>query len=77
MIAYSRDPYRSGTQKFLNIRLYAQGLGIMALFGTIGLASIISQRHEAKTTLEEKQAAERIQDASKAQDMLLPSKKKN
>lgn len=44
----ANDPFRSGTQKFLNVRLYGQGIALAALFGTIGLGSIVAQqeRHQ-------------------------------
>ena len=44
----ANDPFRSGTQKFLNVRLYGQGIALAALFGTIGLGSIAAQqqRHQ-------------------------------
>jgi len=57
---YSRDPYRSGTQKFLNIRLYGQGLALMALFGTIGLGSIVAQHNREEEMRIEHEAAERL-----------------
>jgi hypothetical protein len=72
MAAYSGDRYRSGTQKFLNIRLYGQGIALMALFGVIGLGSIAAQRRGMEASLEEQKAHERIVNAPTATDMLLP-----
>lgn len=56
----SRDPFRSGTQKFLNIRLYGQGLALAALFGTIGLGSVIAQHKQLEREEREREEAGRL-----------------
>lgn len=73
---YSHDPYRSGTQKFLNIRLYGQGLALAALFGSIGVGSIIAQRQQLLAEEKERQAAERLYGEVSQEELLQPAKKK-
>lgn len=74
-LMYSRDPYRSGTQKFLNVRLYGQGLALVALFGTIGLGSIVAQHNKLEEERKEREAAERLYQSRP--DTLAPPTKKS
>lgn len=70
---YSRDPYRSGTQKFLNIRLYGQGIALVALFGTIGLGTLVAQHNKVEEERREREAAVRLYEARP--DTLAPLRK--
>ncbi len=57
---YARDPYRSGTQKFLNVRLYGQGLALAALFGTIGLGTLVAQKKQLEQEQRDREALAKI-----------------
>src|SRR5690606_4304415 len=72
---YARDPYRSGTQKFLNVRLYGQGLALAALFGTIGLGTLVAQKKQLEQEQKEREANARLYDKTDHTDMVIPSKK--
>lgn len=72
MLLSAHDPFRSGTQKFLNARLYGQLLGLGLLFGSISVASAARSHMQAQRRLEQEEADRRLYEPVDDKELLLP-----